>query len=165
VIELPSLALAVRQPWAWAIIHAGKPLENRSQGAVRHLVPLTGLRAIHASAGMTRDEYEEGRDFMATLGVKCPAPADLLRGGIIGTVQVTGVIKESDSPWFFGPRALVLTDPKPCELVPVVGALGYFRWKRADQSVVPTPARWMLKAAAPDISPRPTPPSLFDGIA
>ena len=26
---LPDIALSVRQPWTWGIIHAGKPVENR----------------------------------------------------------------------------------------------------------------------------------------
>lgn len=30
MLDLPELALSVRQPWAWAIIHAGKDIENRS---------------------------------------------------------------------------------------------------------------------------------------
>lgn len=156
---LPELALAVRQPWAWAIIHAGKPLENRSAKAVSFMVPLCGRRAIHASKVMTKREYEEARDFMRTLGVECPAPADLLRGGIIGTVEVTGLVSKSDSPWFFGPRALVLGDPQPCEFVSVVGALGYFKWKRADASAVPAPSRWMLPAKPKDRDP--IPPDLF----
>lgn len=43
--------LTVRQPWAWALIHAGKDVENRSRniaGAYR------GLVAIHA--GLTDDD-------------------------------------------------------------------------------------------------------------
>jgi len=144
--QLPELALSVRQPWAWAIIHAGKPLENRTAFMIRHLNPVTGRRAIHASKGMTRDEYDEGCEFMFRHGIECPAPADLLRGGIIGSVTVTGVVKESDNPWFFGPRALVLADPTPCDFIPAVGALGYFRWKPADASNVPPPAQWMIAA-------------------
>ena len=118
--NLPPLALSVRQPWAWAIIHAGKSIENRSAGMIRHLNPVLGPRAIHAAKGMTREEYEHARDF---IGVECPAPAKLLRGGIIGSVDVVGVVKQSDSPWFFGPRGLVLRAPKPCEFIPAVGAL------------------------------------------
>jgi len=37
-------ALTVRQPWAWAIIHGGKDVENRS----RSLGPYRGPVAIHA---------------------------------------------------------------------------------------------------------------------
>lgn len=38
--------LTVRQPWAWAIIHGGKDVENR----VRSLGPYRGLVAIHAAS-------------------------------------------------------------------------------------------------------------------
>lgn len=41
--------LTVRQPWAWAIIHGGKDVENR----VRSLGPYRGVVAIHA--GLTDD--------------------------------------------------------------------------------------------------------------
>lgn len=60
---------------------------------------------------------------MASIGVTCPVPADLLRGGIIGSVVVVDVVKESSSPWFFGPRGLVLVERRPCPFVPAVGAL------------------------------------------
>ncbi len=141
--ELPSLALSVRQPWAWAIIHASKTCENRSAAMVRHLQPKLGRRAIHAAKGMTREEYTDARDFMHGLGIACPAPAELKRGGIIGAVTVTAVVEGSTSVWFFGPRALVLAEPSACEFIPAIGALGYFDWRRADPSIVPPPARWM----------------------
>lgn len=153
---IPEIAISVRQPWAWAIIYAGKPLENRSAKAISFMVPLKGRRAIHAAKGMTQDEYWDAHHFMSGLGIACPAPHVLLRGGIIGSVEVTGVtngrdgrhVMESDARWFFGPRALMLADPKPCEFIPAVGALGYFNWKPADPSIVPPTARWMLPQAA-----------------
>src|SRR3989304_3850277 len=129
--DLPVMALSVRQPWAWAIIHGGKDIENRTVKAVSYGLGRPGRRAIHASKGMKRDEYEKARSFMLGLGIACPEPADLLRGGIIGDVEVTGVVKESSSNWFFGPRGLVLREPVACEFIPAVGALGYFAWKRA----------------------------------
>ena len=122
-MTLPKLALSVRQPWAWAIIHAGKDIENRSWR-------------------MAQGEYWEAANFMRSIGVGCPPPADILRGGIVGSVEVIDVVSKSDSLWFFGPRGLVLRDPQPCEFVPCLGALGYFAWKLADASLVP--ARWML---------------------
>lgn len=167
--DLPELALSVRQPWAWAIIHAGKPFENRSAKAVLFMVPLCGRRAIHASKGMTRDEYEDAREFMRTLGVECPPPAELLRGGIIGSVEITGVTKESTSPWFFGPRGLILSDPRPCDFIPAMGALGYFRWTPAAVQSSPPLARWMLPPSPRDsvamAAVAESPPDLFGGAA
>jgi hypothetical protein len=153
-LDIPALALSVRQPWAWAIIHGGKLLENRSKAAVKYMRPLTGQRAIHASKGMTRAEYDDGREFMRSLGIDCPAPANLLRGGIIGVVEVIGSVTESESPWFFGPCALVLDNPRPCNFVRADGALGYFRWSRTD-SEPPKPARWMLPKAASIVATSP----------
>jgi len=62
--NLPMIALSVRQPWAWAIIHAGKDIENRSWQAVNHGLRQRGRIAIHAAKGMTRDEYEDAANFI-----------------------------------------------------------------------------------------------------
>lgn len=141
---LPRLALSVRQPWAWAIVCAGKDIENRSWQAISRGLGHHGVIAVHAAKGMGRKEYEAARDFMAGIGVNCPAPADLRRGGIIGCVEVVDVVSESDSPWFFGPRGLVLRNAELWTFIPAVGALGYFEWRRADPSPEPPPAKWML---------------------
>ncbi|GGE79250.1 hypothetical protein H1W37_19375 [Stappia taiwanensis] len=143
-MKLPELALSIRQPWAWSIIHAGKDIENRSWQAVNHGLRRRGPVCIHAAKGMTRSEYEEAADFMASVGVECPPPAALLRGGIIGVATVVDVVKEHSSRWFFGPRGLVLADARAVPFIPAVGALGYFRWSPADTSIVPAPAKWML---------------------
>jgi len=55
-------AISVRQPFAWAIIHAGKDVENRSPNARRQFQAAVGERVlIHASKGMTADVYEHAR--------------------------------------------------------------------------------------------------------
>src|SRR4051812_22340706 len=161
--EIPRLALSVRQPWAWAIIHAGKDIENRSWQAVNHGLRQRGRIAIHASKGMTREEYEDAKDTIERNAPYCPEAIDLLRGGIIGTVQVIDVVDDHKSPWFFGPRGLVLRDPEPCDFIPSLGALGYFEWRRAEPSIVPPPARWMLPADASKAAkePKPREPDMF----
>lgn len=141
---LPRLALSVRQPWAWAIIHAGKDIENRSWQAINHGLRKRGRIAIHAAKGMTKDEYWAAREFIDSLGYTCPDPHALHRGGIIGSVEIVDVVSSHDSRWFFGPRGLVLREPRPCPFIPATGALGYFEWHPADTSTVPQPARWML---------------------
>ena len=147
MIDLPERALSVRQPWAWAIMFAGKDIENRSWQAVNHGLTVRGTIAIHAAKGMTKGEYEEASSFMESIGVTCPNPADLWRGSVIGTVEVVDVVKEHSSPWFFGPRGLVLRNPKSFVPVPVRGALGYFNWQSRRLSSFPDPARWMLPTA------------------
>lgn len=139
LLKLPEIALSVRQPWAWAIIHGGKDIENRGRGAWSSR--MVGRRiAIHASRGMTRDEYDSSR-FIRGISGKCPAAADLVRGGIIGAVTLTAIVCEHDSPWFFGPRGLVLTDAEPVDPIPATGQLGYFRWQRS--GALAEPLLWM----------------------
>jgi hypothetical protein len=146
-VILPRLAISVRQPWAWAIIHAGKDIENRdwnqTSGNGRRIP--TGKRVcIHASQGMTRDEYVSAYDHMRDLDIMCPAPGALTRGAIIGTVQIDGSVMESRSPWFFGPLGLLLSYPLPVEPpIRAMGALGWFDWKTSDHPW-PEPAKWML---------------------
>jgi len=153
--QLPKLALSVRQPWAWAIIYAGKDIENRSWQAVNHGLRQRGRIAIHTSKGMTRDEYEDARDHIESCGAKCPPAHELKRGGIIGSVEVVDVVSESGSPWFFGPRGLVLKSPQPCVFVPASGQLGYFTWTEADASTVPPPLAWMRQDYRRDVGRTP----------
>jgi hypothetical protein len=131
MIHLPQLALSVRQPWTWAIIHAGKPVENRDWQPGNPGLKFRGPICLHASSGMTRAEYEEARRFMWTIGVRdVPARQKLERGGIVGTANVVDVVREHPSRWFFGPLALVLEDVKPVDFIEAKGALGFFDWRR-----------------------------------
>lgn len=132
---VPPIALSVRQPWAWAIICAGKDIENRTPHAVSKGRMRPGTIAIHASKGMTRSEYEMARDYMLARSVECPRPDELVRGGIIGWVTVTDIVKESFSTWFQGSRGLVLKDPVRCPDRPIAakGELGYFQWAEAGE--------------------------------
>jgi hypothetical protein len=135
-------ALSVRQPWAWAIIHGGKDIENRGHVAIWKGAMKPGRRiAIHASKGMTRDEYVEGYDFMRSVGVICPPAGALIRGAVIGSVEVVDIVTKSASPWFFGPRGLVLRDPEACEPIPAGGQLGFFVWSPG--GAIEQPLKWM----------------------
>ncbi|MDX8513588.1 ASCH domain-containing protein [Mesorhizobium captivum] len=143
-MSLPRLALSVRQPWAYAIVMGWKPIENRSWRAPNPALKFRGDFAIHASKGTTRAEYEDAAELFSELGYSCPPPADLLRGGIVGAARVIDIVKAHDSPWFFGPKALVLADARQVDFVPASGALGFFEWKPMATANVPKPARWML---------------------
>lgn len=161
---LPRLALSVRQPWAHAIIHLGKDCENRKRFAIDNggMRTVVGQRiAIHASKGMTREEYEQAADTMAKIGVTCPPAAELERGGIIGAVEVVDIVKDRDrfpSRWYFGPYALLLRRPEPHPFVGATGQIGIFAWTRNGLAQDP-PARWM-GAKSPE---RVLEPDLFGG--
>lgn len=119
--------LTVRQPWAWAIVHAGKNVENRSTniaGGYR------GPVAIHAGAAWDWDSrYPVGETPHAT-------SASLVRGAIIGVVDLDDVHAtlnhsrhplDACSPWADQNAEwhLVLANPRPlAEPIPYTGALG-----------------------------------------
>lgn len=114
-------ALSIRQPWAWLIIHAGKDIENRSRRT-----HLRGRIWVHASQGMTQDEYNEAFIIAAELGIEIPVRSALQRGGVIGTVEIVDCVDDHSSPWFFGPFGYVLRDPEPLLFQPCRGHLNFF---------------------------------------
>ena len=148
VSDIPELALSIRQPWAWAIIHAGKDMENRTGYALRHIKDQLPCRvAIHASAGVTRQEWHDAWAFMGVLGIETPRPGDMHLGGIIGSAYVSGVLsgrgKSRSTPnrWFQGPHALTLSEVEPCEFISAKGERGLFKWQPSADLV--EPPKWM----------------------
>ena len=114
-------ALSIRQPWAWLIVHGGKDVENRSWHT-----KLRGRFLVHASKGMTKDEYTEAADFARTLGITVPPADQLLRGGVIGSVVLVDSQDTSQSPWYMGQKALVLREPLSLPFIRIKGQLGFF---------------------------------------
>lgn len=96
-------ALTVRQPWAWALIHGGKDIENRS----RNLFGVhRGDVAIHASLTIDRAALEDpliGDAWHDAYGW------DIRNGGLLETGRILGVVEATgahysidgccDSPW------------------------------------------------------------------
>lgn len=114
-------ALSVRNPWAAAIIHLGKDVENRTW-TTQH----RGRIAIHAS-------LEPDRDAIIPIDTDPRIDADyfdclrLDAGKIIGTVNLVSIHRDGECPvgcnveWAFpetGPRPMfhwILRDPHPFE--------------------------------------------------
>lgn len=145
-------ALSIRQPWAWAILNAGKDVENRDwkQGGPNVAAAMRLVRScepilIHASAGMTRREYLEYFEIVRGIlhprsVAYTPTRDDFDLGGIVGRARLAGVIhvdekwgslgglcaKARASKWFVGPYGLALTEIKAMAFVPFKGALGFF---------------------------------------
>lgn len=96
---------------------------------------------------MKRDEYDWAVWRLARHGVQAPRPDALVRGAIIGTIEVTGIITQSDSEWFGGEAGLTLANPVTITPIPSSGALGYFPWTPGGE--IANPAAWMLRWDAP----------------
>src|SRR5690606_29353157 len=87
---------------------------------------LRGPILIHASKGMTRAEYDDGRYLAETLGVTLPDFGALERGGIVGRAVIAGCVTHSDSPWFFGKFGFSMVEAAPLPFRPLRGSLGFF---------------------------------------
>lgn len=124
-------AITVRQPWAWAIIHGGKDVENRTRniaGGYR------GPLVIHAGKAVSRDDLHAGMQMLDMLGIERPKGTVLNLGfGVaLGVVDLVSTHGEYDcpgmvcSPWAIeGQHHLMLANPRPFpEPVPYRGQLG-----------------------------------------
>ena len=127
--------LTVRQPWAHAILHGGKDVENRTRNVAGSY---RGPVAIHA--GLQRDDrgWVEFRAYALTRTMHFGHPDAL--GAIIGMVDLVDVHHETsdrcgDSVGFCsdwaerGVHHLVLANPRPLEQpIPYKGMLGLRRF-------------------------------------
>lgn len=116
-------ALSIRQPWAHLIIHHGKDIENRSWHT-----KLRGRFLVHAAKGMKLLEYNYVVGFLADRGldIKLPPYKEMLRGGIIGSVELVDCVDFSGSLWYMGQKGFVLRSPQPLPFVPYKGRLQFF---------------------------------------
>lgn len=133
-------AISVRQPWAWAIVHGFKPVENRTKdftGGYRGPVLIhTGKEAADRGSWIAvRNLLEEAGDDPDDL----PDAAALPLGGFVGAAELVDVVTRHTSPWFFGPVGLVLARPRPFNRVPWRGRLGLFSVDDAQCPIPPAP--------------------------
>ena len=112
-ITLPTLALSIRQPWAARILYGGKDIENRDWSTHQR-----GDIMIHAGKAWDDGFVDDWKD---------PLSEYMLRGGIVGIVEIVDCVTKSDSPWFVGKYGYVLRNPRPIPLIPCRGVLGFFR--------------------------------------
>jgi len=117
-------ALTVRQPWAWAIVHAGKDIENRNWPT-----KYRGQIAIHAAKGLTRTEYTETVDYIQhryNYKNEIPSYENIIRGAIVGVADLVDCVSSSKSNWFEGEYGFVLKNVRPIAPVACSGALGFW---------------------------------------
>jgi hypothetical protein len=110
-------ALSIRQPWAHAILHLGKDVENRPM--------LTKYRGrILVQASLTTTDHE--RAAAQKLGL---VSDDLVRGAIVGDVEIVDCMRNSKSEWAIrGNWHWILRDPRfLAKPIPFKGALGFIR--------------------------------------
>lgn len=108
-------ALTIRQPWAWAICHAGKRIENRAWLKAPSLLAvarrLVGQRiAIHAAAGGgKRDDFDDAAEHVIArcrgvevaklppvfqrIGARWALDAEAPRGAVVAVAMLAAVVR------------------------------------------------------------------------
>jgi hypothetical protein len=144
----PLFALSIQQPWIWAILRAGKRVENRTWAPPARI---RGQRiALHASKGLDASGFAALSEI---IGGGVPSASHLLTGGIVATARLVGAVRIAPiedpdgprnvavelvghldefhpgmvcgSPWSFGPWCWVLEDVLPLpSAIPGGGKLG-----------------------------------------
>ena len=123
---MPINVLSIREPWAYCILHCGKDIENR-----HYIFPhqLHSQRIyIHSSKTVDWDGYWN----LIDCEIKLPTMEKIKSrcGFITGSVQLTGVIYQSGSPWFIeGSVGWKLKDPKELStFISAKGRLGFWEY-------------------------------------
>lgn len=109
-------ALSVRQPYAWAIVHGGKDVENRTWHS-----DYRGPVLIHAALHWHAVGPQE---LARRMGIAVPDGLPL--GGIVGRAEIVDCVNAHASRWFEGPWGFVLRNPQPLPFTPCPGHLGFY---------------------------------------
>jgi ASCH domain len=127
----PSIALSIRQPWAWLIVNGWKDIENRDW-----LTRFRGPVLIHAGkAPMDEDEWDDLRAGRNLVDGNPIAPDfvppgdnwnDLGWGGIVGAAEIVDCVTASTSRWFVGRYGFVIRNARPLPFLACRGQLGFF---------------------------------------
>jgi hypothetical protein len=119
---MTTIALSIKQPWAWLIVHGYKDAENRTWQT-----KFRGPFLVHAGKHFDRDGYEQAaRMLRSSRGVELPPPEAFQTGGIVGMATVVDCVRRCPSIWFTGPFGLTLADAKPLDFKPMRGQLKFF---------------------------------------
>ena len=130
-------ALSIRQPWAHAILTAGKRIENRTWST-----PFRGEFLIHAAKGCTELEMQSAlysiRECLQHPVARARVTGPVIvrgfveapRGGIVGRARLVDGLQPTETPtepWHApGQYGFVLEDVQEFPFRPLRGALGFF---------------------------------------
>lgn len=124
-LTLPCLS--VRQPWAFALVHGFKDVENRDWST-----KFRGPCLIHAGK---REEKDEVEFVLRRIAHQEKRPADEIialydsrraLGAVVGGLRIVDCVEDMDSPWFCGRFGFVAEGAKPCMAVEMKGRLGFW---------------------------------------
>lgn len=121
-------AITEKHPWAYAIAHLGKSIENRTWKPYPSQLKPGDWLAIHGGAepkGRNREEFDRDLDSIICMDgnthLDFVDPREFITPGIVAVCKFGGVVTESDSPWFNGPigwrlvNVVALPEPVRCK--------------------------------------------------
>lgn len=117
-------ALTLIQPWGWAIVHAGKRIENRTWRAPsKHYGQIIAIHAGQKYDALSALHIQE------ITGKRVPPEAEIERGAVIATAILVGVIDQAPMTpewrrWWMGPFGWVLDHVVPVQPFSCPGMLG-----------------------------------------
>ena len=130
------LGLTLIQPWAWAIAHAGKRLENRTW---RPWCPIGTYLAIHAGQRVDREAVADLQGVGVKVPLTLPTSAIVAVARLVGTCDDTGVPGDQ-LMWWAGPVGWVLDRVVAVEPLPCAGRQGL--WELPAALLAPLRERW-----------------------
>ena len=117
--ETSVRVLSIQQPWAWAVVHGPKRVENRTWGT-----DYRGPLLIHAG---------RSRERLGDYGTGEPAEKRLTFGAVIGVCELVDCVPYDELPgklrtsrFAEGPWCWVLADVRPLDPIPMKGKMGLF---------------------------------------
>lgn len=140
-------ALTLWQPWAYAITHLGKRVENRSWAAPE---ALRGCKiAVHAGLRFDAEAFGELEAELGDL-----TGAEIVQGAVVATARLERVVisqrqlPEDQRRWWVGPYGWVLEDVLAIEPVRCRGFQGLWELPPAiDEAVIDARARALARQA------------------
>jgi hypothetical protein len=90
--------IQLKRTKGWRMPPNSVKVDRSTQWGNPFRVGMLGRVLIHASKGMTRDEYEDGQDPLWARGgptIELPAIEKLERGGIVGSVEIVDCVADA----------------------------------------------------------------------
>ncbi len=130
-----TVALSIRQPWAWLIVRPDLSDEERAQAYLDSRIKdienrdwRTNHRGwFYVHAGQKFDHVGYRYILARYPDIRLPASSDFERGGIVGQANLVDVVEESESRWFIGQYGFVLRGARPLPFTPCRGKLNFFK--------------------------------------
>lgn len=155
LIDPRRKALSIQQPYAFAVTMGFKPVENRDWKPTNPGLKFRGPVLIHAGLREIRQDVDgvlrriadqTGESYAVIAG---GYKSHCWLGAIVGAVTIDDCVTQHDSPWFNGPYAFVMSNPKWSNRVDCKGALGFFTVPDEVLAKLHVPPYWDALAVRP----------------